>query len=740
MATTSLTVYVRPPLDRQPTPENSPGDDDSVFLTSIASGAAHKLSSTRRGAFSGDVPEGHYRISVTLSRGPAASGWQVAARMVRVHGQRQRLQFFLGKPGWVTHRLGYSLIPFQLFEAIAIVFETEPLARRRSDDLLEALVLRFGFDRMSTLDADPERNANLEQVRLRGAVLLVKGNLLATDPAGIEDFVVAFTSRVRSPAATPPRVGIPVDLRAGRLKVLDRRFVLSHREGYREAELLVAAASGKEIHRLGPQGSVRFAFADGDPTAHMAALDPLGGNDDVRYVEPDLMSEIEDADPVYARTVERFPKAWDDLASVGHRYGSAEVTLAILDRQLPYLPALNRVDHPEAPDDQIVDRRDFFASPDDPGSDFHGLKVYGIIGAKAGGPDAVGVAPGVSMVLVERPALCCASYNDLLLWLCGLVSSVAGFQDATSPTGHPADIVCCAHASGVPLSSLFSDATTEIVNHSRMVDGGARGAVLVYAAGNFSSDVATANGFADDINTIAVANWQDAIGDPAGGFEPAVDTNFGSAVNLCALGAESFTLYPGYPGEIRFWNGGTSAACAAVSGAVALLLTKHATDSYDEVVDRLEKGARAIWSSPTYDSKYGHGLLDVGRSLKILEDETMSYDDDTKVQLAAAIYGDYVTRAEAGETDPTTANWGYHPTFEDGTSHNDWINGLLSGTEATARAMLSQVGIDGAEADKVWDNLDQLNTSNSLHVAKAVYNKLREEHMTASGEAGSHDY
>ena len=121
----------------------------------------------------------------------------------------------------------------------------------------------------------------------------------------------------------------------------------------------------------------------------------------------------------------------------------------------------------------------------------------------------------------------------ILLWLCGLKDVVPGFSAASAPNPHPADVVCCAHVSHAARSEAFSATMRRIVTEGRVVDDQPKGAVVVYAAGNDFSDVKVENGFADDPNTIAVANCR--INDDET-FSRVSSSNFGKAIDLCALG------------------------------------------------------------------------------------------------------------------------------------------------------------------------------------------------------------
>jgi subtilisin family serine protease len=165
-----------------------------------------------------------------------------------------------------------------------------------------------------------------------------------------------------------------------------------------------------------------------------------------------------------------------------------------------------------------------------------------------------------------------------------------------------------------------------IATEGRVVNGNAKGAVVVYAAGNYDADVSVNNGFADDENTVAVANCAvNPYVDPSDPkrFERVSISNFGSAIDLCALGDQSYTLVPG--GDGQWAGGGTSAACAAVAGAIGLLLTAFPEETHAQILDRLRTGAERVDPNQTdpegiwvgdHSGYYGHGLLNLLRSMQ----------------------------------------------------------------------------------------------------------------------------
>ena len=627
---TSLSIIVRPPFDEEPARAALLRHGEVLNLRPVSSDCAAEIPirRIRPGLFQGVVPPGTYEIDIDIDTMTFVR-WCVPKWRVQVRGKRQRLQLFMGQREWRAYQVGDSLVPFRPPEAVAVVFETAPPTREQAEALIAALGLRYGFT--SVPESFAARRVGHRYIPpARGSILLMRGALADHNPAEIEGFVAGFLHRRSTLAA--PRVGVAVDLRPGSVKVMDRRFVLRHERGRMEARALVEQHGGKWIRHLETgEGSVLFELAGGDHEKHLDVVEVLRRNSQVVYLEPDLMSELQDADPdpLFARRWERIPEGWSFLAGQNlPQFGSHEVTIAILDSNFPYDAVAKKISHQQAPQNQVVGFCNFYDGPD-PGGVFaplHGLNVYGVIAADTNQSGAEGVAPRTSLLIAERCSVASSSYNDILLWLCGLKAAVTGFAHASCPNPHPADVICCAHSSGGPRSDEFSATMQRIVTEGRVVNGTAKGAVVVYAAGNYDADVSVKNGFAADENTLAVANCAvNPYVDPSDPkrFERVSLSNFGSTIDLCALGDQSYTLMPG--GDGQWAGGGTSAASAAVAGAIALLLTAFPEETHAQIQGRLRSGAErvdpyqqdpeGVWVGD-HSGYYGHGLLNLFRSMQ----------------------------------------------------------------------------------------------------------------------------
>lgn len=116
----------------------------------------------------------------------------------------------------------------------------------------------------------------------------------------------------------------------------------------------------------------------------------------------------------------------------------------------------------------------------------------------------------------------------------------------------------------------------------------------------------------------------------------------------------------------------------------------------------------------------------------------MALMDDTKVKLAAGVYGDFVTN---GEVDSSNPNVGYKPNLGN-TTHESWIEDLLSGDDDKIKQALAKVDIaNPGEQLKVIGTLPT--NEDDRAIAMAIYKKLKKEilsHRPSDSEASSHDY
>ena len=110
---------------------------------------------------------------------------------------------------------------------------------------------------------------------------------------------------------------------------------------------------------------------------------------------------------------------------------------------------------------------------------------------------------------------------------------------------------------------------------------------------------------------------------------------------------------------------------------------------------------------------------------------------DTKLKLAAGIYGDFVTNGEVNNA--SDKKHGYKPDLQPAT-HEQWVKALLSPKHTDIIGALSAVEIStSAEQLSVETALNAIDRD----VALTVYQKLKHDfaHFKgASGSSSSHDY
>jgi hypothetical protein len=122
------------------------------------------------------------------------------------------------------------------------------------------------------------------------------------------------------------------------------------------------------------------------------------------------------------------------------------------------------------------------------------------------------------------------------------------------------------------------------------------------------------------------------------------------------------------------------------------------------------------------------------------EEDAMALKSDTKLKLAAGVYGDFVTNEDVGNSQP---KFGYKPSLGDMT-HEEWVTALLSGDANSIRTALAAVDVvDDNDLAEVIDTLKKTDRE----VALAIYKKLRADILLhrpkaggAGGDASSHDY
>jgi serine protease len=238
-------------------------------------------------------------------------------------------------------------------------------------------------------------------------------------------------------------------------------------------------------------------------------------------------------------------------------------------------------------------------------SSWHGTHVAGTIAAVTNnGSGVAGVAFGAKVQPVRALGKCGGFTSDIaagIVWASG--GSVPGIP--ANPT--PARVINMSLGG----SGACDTTTRDAINSAR-----SRGTVVVVAAGNSNANAANFSP-ASCAGVIAVA----ATGRNGG---RASYTNFGAVVDVAAPGGDTrtgeangilSTLNNGTraPGADAYaYYQGTSMASPHVAGVVALMLSKNAALTPDEVESRLKGSARPF---PAACSQCGAGIVDANAAV-----------------------------------------------------------------------------------------------------------------------------
>ena len=589
-----------------------------------------------------EVKPGAYEFEVK------AQALEAPRRRVEVGPNGKTASAYLGEPGWPFYRLGENVIPFlPRPEFVAVAFPTRKLAldeaARLGGEILNELPLK------AVRLPEPERRDDQQSGRRKleaqapdfvnagGAIWLFQ---LSQEP--IAELRQSVVKRIRAIAGKNARIGMPVDLIPGQLKIVDNRFVTRFRRDIKREDVrkIVDDAGGNILRTLKQAPNLYLVdFPDGDLFANLARIEDWHSDQLLVYGEPDIIAEITDDvfpatppnDPTFANqdnlTLQQVDVAWRIMRTLGadRTTGRPSVHVATLDRGV-------QLNHPDIGGNltdgtpQISRAFDFSGMREmsvagyAPDGD-HGMGVYGIIAARTdNGEDISGIAPNTHQIAMERPSLTSANYADILLWAAGFVTGNDTEDWPAEPLSPAADIISCSHGeNGLALSGIMDDTLQELANNGR----GGLGTVVIYSAGNDNSLITGFRTWAAHPDTLAIAN---SLQPDGGGVERKAGTsNFGPEIDVAAQGAGAPSLDDN-SGEQAF--GGTSASAPTVAGIVALMLSKTPTLTFDEVRTILRNTAVQIdpdnvdpvgqWVDG-FSQWYGFGRVDAASAVCSLE-------------------------------------------------------------------------------------------------------------------------
>lgn len=601
----------------------------------------------------------------------SAPGWQAPKRTLAATAGVKVASVYLGKRGWPAYRLGENIVPFEpRDEILAVAFESRKPDARRAAQQVEALCKALPLEPLQ-FGAQGEA---LPYTAAEGAIWLFR----LTDPNARERMRLEIPRLLRREA----RVGLPVDLTQGQVKVIDSRFVIRFRDHVKPDEIqrLADAANARILRGFIQAGNARLIeFQRGSYREHLQMVEEWFKKDLLVYGEPDIVAQITDDafpadppdDPTFTNqdnlTLQDVDDAWVFLNGVdtNRTLGSPDVYVATLDRGVD-------TDHPDIGGNltdgtaQLAQCYDFDGlractvagyAPDTS----HGMGVYGIIAALANNATAVaGIAPNTHQIGLERPvSLTSANYPDALLWAAGFTTGNTSVGWPAEPISPAADIISCSHGvDGLALSGIMDDTFRYLSTYGRS----GRGTLMIYSAGNSSQSITGFRTWAAHPRTMAISNSNQPDG--MGVERLNITSNFGPEIDICAQGNGAPSLND-VGGEQTF--GGTSAAAPTVAAAAALMLSVEPNLTWIELRDILRDTAEIIdpanadpvgqWTDTDGDGVddfsqwYGYGRLDV--------DDAVQSADGFDLNNVNLLVRDNL--ADDGATVPTTGTFWRSP-------------------------------------------------------------------------------
>lgn len=557
------------------------------------------------------VEPGTYQLAVS------AENLVAPVRRMKIGPDGKTVSAYLGEEGWPFYRLGENLVPFPPpGDLLAVAF---PL-RQPDPEAVEKLVGQI-TERLP-LEPYPLRQAEQEPVRKRrqgrkgeperGEFIVADGAiwLLRFTEEATPELRQKASAEIRNLIDEEVRVGIPVDLQLGQVKVMDNQFVVRFREGIEldKIEALVEEEKGRILRGFVQSPNAWLVeFPAGDFQQHLQTIEKWYEQGLLVYGEPDIMAQLVDDvfpddapdDPTYGNqanlTLQQVDVAWRILNEINPNLtlGSPTVYVATLDRGVD-------LDHPDIGGNlgdgtaQISRCYDFSGLREctvpgyTPDTD-HGMGVYGIIAARTdNNEDIAGIAPNTHQIAMERPSLTSNNYPDVLLWAAGFITGngSSGWPSADEPLSPAADIISCSHGSdGLALSGIMDDTLQELADNGR----GGLGTLVIYSAGNSNTLITGFRTWAAHPSTMAIANSLQPDG--IGVERKAGTSNFGPEIDVCAQGAGAPSL-DASGGEQTF--GGTSAAAPTVAAIAALMLSVDSTMTWEDLRDTLRDTAVQI--------------------------------------------------------------------------------------------------------------------------------------------------
>lgn len=409
----------------------------------------------------------------------------------------------------------------------------------------------------------------------------------------------------------------------------------------------------------------------------------LMSDPDVQYVDPDarMVPLLVPNDPLYSGS------QWDLYEAAGGidvqpawdvTTGSSAITIAVIDTGYrPHADLSGRfVQGYDFITDTTIsndgDGRDADASdPGDwcgsDGSSWHGTHVSGTIGAIGNNGTGIAGINWVSKILPARVLGQCGGYTsdiiDAVRWSAGI--AVTGVP----ANANPARVENLSLGGNESCTNAFQSAINDVV---------ARGTVVVVAAGNSNTDVATSEP-ANCAGVVAVAATTRSGG-------RASFSNYGTGITISAPGTGIVsTVDAGRTtptGDSYASYQGTSMAAPHVTGVVSLMLSQNPSLTPAQVIAKLKSSARAFPTGTGSDcntATCGAGIVDayaaLGGVTSLPTRTNVAASANGAVASASSVYGSGWSAAGVNNGDRAGLNWGAGGGWNDGTvnAYPDWV-------------------------------------------------------------------
>jgi len=397
----------------------------------------------------------------------------------------------------------------------------------------------------------------------------------------------------------------------------------------------------------------RFACHAKNSTEVLALIANLAKRIDVKWCEPDMLSDYKTDNPLYSwqyylkNTGQSGGKqgidiniepAWESVQ------GGSDVVVAVIDTGVDN----NHEDMQGCVlNGYTAGGNNSAGAPINPSEKVpkaHGICCAGIIGALNNNVGIRGIASGVKILPVNIFPHYASIHNRA-----GAVSS-SEIASAIYWAYPKADVLSCSWGGG-----SFSNAIVDAINSAQKHGREGKGTVVVFSSGNKNEiDLSDSLSFPGSLKNVLTVGAIDNKG------EKSWYSKFGSALNVVAPGDDIVTLDRmgslGYSnGNYMYVFGGTSAACPQVAGIAALMISKNRELTEKQIREIIQNTARDL-GDKGFDIKYGHGLVDAAAAINAVPfqiygddylcDESVYYirniPDDKSYSVQWEIHGQYV--------------------------------------------------------------------------------------------------